>query len=281
MLKLNNITKHYNDFSLNLSMEVKRGYITGLIGANGAGKSTTFKAILNLIRLDEGEIIFFGKKHTEFTKEEKAQIGVVLADSGFNQYLMVKDYIPVLSNLYPKFQKEKFIKECKRFGIPMDRKIKEFSTGMKRKLQVLAALSYDARFLILDEPTSGLDVTAREDVLFMLREFMETEDRAILISSHISSDLESICDDFYVIANGKIVLHEDTDVLLSDYAILKLTKEQYEAIDKSYILKYKKEGYGISCLTNKKQFYQENYPDIVIEKGNIDELLLIMIRGEK
>ena len=161
----------------------------------------------------------------------------------------------------------------------MDKQIKEFSTGMKRKLQILSALSYGARLLILDEPTSGLDVTAREDILNLLREYMEEDGRSILISSHISSDLEGFCDDIYMIHDGQIILHEDTDVLLDEYAVMKVTKEQYEEIDKEYILRIRKEKYGYSLLTDQKVFYQENYPQIVIEKGSIDEVISMMSGG--
>ena len=134
--------------------------------------------------------------------------------------------------------------------------------------------------MILDEPTAGLDVLARDEVLDMLREYMEEdENRSILISSHISSDLENLCDDFYMIHEGQIILHEETDVLLSDYAIIKLNENQFNEIDKDYILKIKKESFGYSCLTNEKQFYLENYPKYVIERGNLDELILMMIRG--
>lgn len=152
---------------------------------------------------------------------------------------------------------------------------------MNRKLQILAALSHDAKLLILDEPTAGLDVVAREQILNMLREYMETPDRSILISSHISSDLEGFCDDLYMIDNGKIVLHEETDRLLEEYGVLKVSKEQYQGLDHTYILKKHKDTFGYRCLTDQKQFYQENYPGIVIEKGNIDELITIMIQGEK
>lgn len=152
---------------------------------------------------------------------------------------------------------------------------------MKRKLQVLAAISHGADFLILDEPTAGLDVLARDEMLTMLREYMETEGRSILISSHISSDLEDFCDDIYMIDDGKIVMHEETDTLLNEYGLLKVSEEQYEKLDKSYIIRSKKENFGYSCLTNEKQFYEENYPDVVIEKGSIDELIMMMIRGER
>ena len=163
----------------------------------------------------------------------------------------------------------------------MDKKIKEFSTGMKRKLQVLAAITHEAKLLILDEPTSGLDVVARDKLLDMLRAYMEQEERSILISSHISGDLEGICDDIYMIDDGKIVLYEETDVLLDSYGILKVTQEQYEELDREYILRYKKEEFGYSCMTNQRRFYQENYPQITVEKGNIDELIMMMVRGEE
>lgn len=144
------------------------------------------------------------------------------------------------------------------------------------------ALSHDAQFLILDEPTAGLDVLARDELLDVLRKYMEEdESRSILISSHISSDLEGLCDDLYMIHNGHVIMHEETDVLLSDYAILKLDQNQYQKLDRQYILRIKKEPFGYSCLTNQKQYYLDNYPSIVVEKGNIDDVIMLMIKGEK
>lgn len=280
MLKLENVKKHYKGFDLDCSLEVQPGCVTGLIGKNGAGKSTTFKAALGLIRCDGGTVEVFGKPAEELGIREKEDIGVVLTGSGFSGSLTVKDLARVLQNLYGRFHAEDFLKNCKRFSLPTDKMIKEFSTGMKKKLQVLTAVSHDAKLLILDEPTAGLDVVARDELLNLLREYMEQEGRSILISSHISSDLEGFCDDFYMMDDGKIVLHEETDVLLSDYGILKVTEEQYAALDKEYLLRRKKEGFGYSCLTNQKQFYLENYPDIAMEKGSIDELIMMMIRGE-
>ena len=280
MLRLENVKKQYKDFTLNCSMEVKTGSVTGFIGANGAGKSTTFKAILGLIHADGGEITVFGKPVKELDEVDRAKMGVALADSGFSGYLSIKDLLPVLDNFYKEFDKDNFVKNCEKFGLPLNKKIKEFSTGMKRKLHVIAAISHNANLLILDEPTAGMDVIARDEILGLLREYMEVEGRSILISSHISSDLEGFCDDIYMIDQGKIVFHEETDLLLGEYALLKVTEEQYAKIDKEYILRHKKESFGYSCLTNEKQFYQENYPEIVIEKGNIDELMMLMIRGE-
>lgn len=280
MLKIEHLKKNYGNFSLDCSLEVKEGCVTGLIGQNGAGKSTTFKAILGLISTDSGKIRILGKDLQNFTPEDKEQLGVVLSDSGFSGYLTIHDIIPILKNLYRKFDERFFTEQVRRFQLPLDKQIKEFSTGMKAKLKVLVAVSHRAKLLIMDEPTAGLDVIARDELLEMLREFMEKDESlSILISSHISSDLESLCDDLYMIHQGRIILHEDTDVLLSDYALLKVDDQQYSMLDKQFILRSKRETYGYSCLTNQKQYYMENYPKIVVEKGSIDELITMMVRG--
>ena len=275
MLRLENVRKQYKDFELDITMEVKPGYVTGLIGRNGAGKTTAFKAGLGLIRT-EGEITLFGKPLRQIDARDREKTGVVLADSGFSGYLKVKDLVVILRNLYREFNEMYFTDKCKEFDIPFDKQIKEFSTGMKRRLQVVAALSHNAELLIMDEPTAGMDVIARDELLAMLREYMETEGRSVLISSHISGDLEGICDDIYMIDGGKVIFHEETDVLLDQYGILKVTKEQYETLDKSFILRQREEEFGVSCLTKEKQFYL----DVVVEKGSVDGVMTMMIRGE-
>ena len=263
-------------------MKVEPGRITGLVGENGAGKSTTFKAVLGLITYDAGDVALMGKAPSELTEEEKQKIGVTLAESGFSGYLKVKDVVPVLAALYPAFDREKFLGLCRKFGIPMDKYIREFSTGMKAKLKVLAAVTHRAEFLLMDEPTTGLDVMAREGILDLFREYMEEdENRSILISSHISSDLEGLCDDIYMIHNGEIVFHEETDVLLNEYGLIKADGEQYRNLDKEYVLRVRRESFGYSCLTDQKQYYLENYPDVVVEKGSLDEVITMIIGGEK
>jgi len=280
MIRLENAQKHYKEFDLNCSLEVRPGQITGLVGENGAGKSTTFKLILGLIRDDGGTIEVFGKPIQKMTHKDKEKMGVVLSDSGFSGYVTVKDLLPVMSSLYSKFNKDSFLKNCEKYKIPLNKKIKEFSTGMKTKFKMLVAISHEADLLILDEPTAGVDVIVRDEFIQMLQEYMANGQRSILISSHISTDLENLCDDLYMIHDGRIIMHEDTDVLLSEYAVLKPSMEQYEKLDKQYLLKVKKESFGYRCLTNQRQYYAENYPDMVIEKGNIDEMILLMVRGE-
>ncbi len=279
LLKLENVKKSYGSFELDCSIEVKRGQVTGLIGRNGAGKSTTFKSVLGLVYPDSGNIEMFGKSLSEVTPEDKEQLGVVLAEANACELFTAKDMLPVLKAMYKRFSEQEYLAKCKQYDIPMDKPMKEFSTGMKAKFKIIMAMSHEAKLLILDEPTAGLDVVMRTELLDMLREYMDNEDNAILISSHIATDLEGLCDDVYMIADGKIVLHEETDVLLSEYGVLKVTEEQYDKLDKEYILAVKKEKFGCLCLTNRKDFYQENYPQIAIEKGNIDDLIMMMGKG--
>lgn len=280
MLKLKGVQKRYQDFCLDCSLEVREGYITGLIGANGAGKSTTFKAILGLVQIEGGTIEIFGKNQKEFSVREKEEIGVVLSEHTFSYMMTIKDVIKVMEAMYRKFDTKQFLKKCQDYGLPLEKKIKEFSTGMKAKFKVLIAMSYQAKLLILDEPTVGLDSVTRSELLDEMREYMCQEGRAILISSHISSDLEGICDDLYFMQNGKILFHEDTDVILSEYAMLKVNEEQYQTLDKTYLLYQKKVPFGYELLTKERQYYLENYPGIVIEKGSIDEVVLFIMKGE-
>ena len=282
MLKIEHLQKHYDNFALDCSLNVKPGCVTGLIGANGAGKSTTFKAVLGLISTDGGTVQIMGKDLKTFTAKDRQRLGVVLSDSGFSGYLTIRDVLSILNQMYDTFDRKFFLEQTERFQLPMDRPIREFSTGMRAKLKVLAAISHDVRLLLLDEPTAGLDVIARDSLLEMLQDFMERdEERAILISSHISSDLETLCDDLYMIHQGRVALHEDTDVLLSDYGILKMDEQQFRKLDKEYILRYKREEYGYCCLTNQRQFYMENVPGIGVEKGSGDEVITMMAGGEE
>ncbi len=280
MIELQEVEKNYNDFHFHVSMKIPKGQITGLIGKNGAGKSTAIKLILGLIKPDSGTVKIFGTPIETLEPDKKQAIGVSLAESGFSSQLTISDIERILEKTYIHFEKEKFEQKCKLLNLPKKKKLQEFSTGMKAKLKVLTAITHKASLLILDEPTSGLDVEARTEILDLLRDYLiEDETRSILITSHISSDLETLCDDIYLVHNGKMMLHEETDVILEQYGVLKVTKEQYESLDKNAILKTQKESYGYACLTNDRNYYLENYPKIAVENGSIDELILMMTGG--
>ena len=281
MISIENLVKKYDGFELNISLEIPSGKVSGLVGKNGAGKSTTIKSILGLVKPNSGKVVLMGKDVTDITARDKQKLGVALSESGFSGYLTVKDVIDIMKNMYQDFNADSFRKLCRKFDLPMDKRIKDFSTGMKAKLRVLTALSHKARLLIMDEPTSGLDVEARNEILDMLRDYLvENEDCSILISSHISSDLEGLCDDIYLIHKGRIILHEDTDKILSNYGNLKMEGETYEKIDRRHIKKDKKENKGYRCLSDEKQYYVENYPGIVVENSGIDDLILMLTGGK-
>lgn len=277
MILVKDLTKTYDSFQLNITMEIPAGRATGLVGRNGAGKSTAIKAMLGLIHPDRGEVYIMGKAADNLTAKDREMIGTAFSDSGFSSFLKLKDVVSILRSSYSNFDEKWFLDACRKARLPMDKKLKEFSTGMKARLRVLIACSHQAKLLILDEPTAGLDVIARNEVLDLLRKYLaEDSERTLLISSHISSDLEGLCDDIYMLHDGKTILHEDTDVIMGEYAVLKLTEHAYSEIDKQYIIKAKRENYGYSCLTNQRQFYAENYPDIIIESGSIDDLIVMM-----
>ena len=271
MITMQNVRKTYGNFTFEISMELPEGQILGLIGKNGAGKSTAIKLILGLCRAEEGTVTVLGSDSKELSEKVKQDIGVSLAESGFSGELTVNDVKHILKKMYHSFDENYFIKQSENLKLP---------TGMKAKLRVLTAMTHHAKLLIMDEPTAGLDVEARNEILDMLRAYIaEDESRSILITSHISTDLESLCDELYLIHDGKLILHEATDAILEQYGILKVSEEQYRTLDQSSILKVQKENYGYACFTNDKKFYQENYPQIAVENGGIDELILMMTGG--
>ena len=271
MIHINHLKKSYDSFTLECSLDIPKGVITGIIGMNGAGKSTLFKSILGINPIDEGNIQI----------PSKQDIGVVLSETGFSEFFTVSDIISILKCTYKRFDEDLFHSYCQRFDISLDKKTRTFSTGMKAKLNIIIALTHHAQLLILDEPTAGLDVLTRDEILDILRDYMEKEDCTILISSHISSDLESLCDDLYIIDHGQIIMHEEMDTLLSQYGVLKVSKEDYDNLDKDYLLEVMKEPFGYSCLTNERQYYNENYPTIVIEQNHIDTMIPVLLKGER
>ncbi len=281
ILEVKNIKKTYSDFQLDCSLNLQKGRITGLIGANGTGKTTIFKAILGLIRIESGTIRIFGKDINELEKKDKEDIAVILSERTFSGYLTIKQIAKIMELSYQSFQRKDFLEQCVSHNLPLNKMIKDFSTGMKAKMKLLLAVSYQAKLLILDEPTEGLDVIARDEMLTILRTYMENEERSILISSHISTDLENFCDDIYLINKGNIIFNEEMPALLDEYGFLKINEEQLKMIDPKYISYIRKDNYGYCCMTSEKKFYQENFSNLVIEKGSLDEVLMMVVKGEK
>ena len=276
MIKIDGLKKKYKDFELDISMDIKEGTVTGLIGKNGAGKSTAIKAILGLIHPDAGSIKVMG----DVPGKNMENIGAAFSDSGMSMRYNINDISCIMHAMYDEFEEDKFKELCQKMELPFDKLLKDFSSGMKAKLKVLLTISHKAKLLVLDEPTTGLDVLARNEVMDMLRQYLEEDaTRSILISSHISTDLEGLCDDIYMIDNGKIILHEDTDVLLGQYGVLKMSEKEFEELDKQYVTVSRKDSLSVTCLTNEKQYYIDNYPNIAVENSRIDDIIMLTLGG--
>lgn len=281
MIKCSNVTKQYSDFTMNVSCEIKQGLITGLIGRNGAGKSTLFKAMLGLIHIDSGEIRYSSQLMDEKHSINHEMIGCVLTDAFFNQYLSAKDIKGILKRTYQNFDEIFFDNFMIRYHIPINKRIKDLSTGMKASVKIACALSHHPQLLILDEPTNGLDVIARDEILDILRRFMEEDPtHSILMSSHIFSDLENLCDEIIMMHHGNVSLVESMDELENSYGVLKVSDNQYEVLDKNYLIASIPTSYGYQCITNQMQFYVENYPEVIIEKCSMDEVFTVLEKGK-
>ncbi len=280
-IRIENVTKRYENFTLdNVSFTLPKGAIMGLIGENGAGKSTTIYALLDLIKKDSGKITFFGKE-LSFSKELKEDIGVVFDEINFYETLTAKKVGNISRFAYKQWNQKTYEEYLKRFSLPLGKQIKTFSKGMKMKLCIAVALSHDAKVLILDEPTAGLDPVMREEILELFLEFVQDENRSILLSSHITSDLEKIADYITFIHKGKVLFSKEKDELRYRYGILRCGEETFEKIEKKDMLAYRKEEYQYSVLVADKERAKEKYNAEVIDNTTIDELMVIYVKGER
>ena len=282
ILEIKNLSKKYNGFELrNVNIELPKGIIMGFIGENGAGKTTTIKSILNIINRDSGEIKIFGLDNKENERKIKEDIGVVLDDSFLSEYLNPADINKIMKNIYKNWDEKLYFKYIEDFKLPKDKMSKEYSSGMKMKLKIAVALSHNPKLLILDEPTSGLDPVARNEILDIFQDFIQDEEKSILVSSHITSDLEHIADYITFINNGEIVLTKTRDELLENYGIVKCSADDFEEIDKNDFVKYKKNRYEYEILVEDKFEFKRKYKFEIIDKPTIEDIMLIYIKGEK
>lgn len=280
-LQINNLCKHYKntEFKLqNISFNVPKGSIVGFVGKNGAGKSSTINTILNIIQKDSGEVTFFGEAMTDVTKSIRNDIGVVFDAIHFSGDLTPKKLEKVLNNIYNNWDSVLFFSYLERFHIPTNKKIKTFSRGMTMKLSISVALSHKAKMLILDEATAGLDPVVREEMLDVFLEFVEDENHSILISSHISTDLEKISDYIVFIDNGKIILTEKKDTLVYEYGIARMKQSDVDKLNQAEYLALRKRGLQFEVLVeNKNQFLRE-YPNVIVDHATIDEILPLLTK---
>ena len=280
-LAVNDLTKKYRDFVLDhVSFSVPSGTIVGLIGENGAGKSTTINAILGLIKKDSGNIEIFGKSDTQAAESIRNQIGVVFDGNSYPDVLSARKLNRILSKIYQTWDEHKFFSLLEQMSLPADKKIKQFSKGMKMKLSIAAALSHDSRLLILDEATSGLDPVVRDDILDLFLDFVQDENHSILVSSHITSDLEKAADYIVFIHKGKVVFCKSKDELRYQYGIIRCGSAQFDAIDKDEVIACRKQDYEWDVLVADREKAQKKYPKAVIDPASIDEIMLLYVKGE-
>lgn len=293
-ISVKNLTKKYKDFQLNnISFEIPEGSIVGFVGENGAGKSTTMKAILGLMPVEAGEIKLLGHemKYGDKAASFKEQIGVVFDECNFPIDLKVRNIRKIMQKVYRTWEDEKFESCLNKFHLPEDKKVRELSKGMKMKLSIAVALSHDSRLLLLDEATSGLDPVIRDEILDILREFVEDEGRTIFISSHITSDIEKVSDYVMMIHKGELLFQKNKDELLYKYGIVRGSMEQINLIPDELIAGRADSEFGSSVLIKDKEALLDsdfmkkakeldgNKP--VIDRAGIEDILLYIVKAKE
>ncbi|WP_379141938.1 ABC transporter ATP-binding protein [Paenibacillus sp. sgz500992] len=283
-LEIAGLTKTYSnsDFHLdNVSFSIPCGTIMGFVGENGAGKTTTIKSILNTVKKDSGTIKILGQVMTDKDIGIREDIGVVFDAASFSGVVTPNKLAKVMSGIYKQWNQGFFLNITSKFDLPMDRKIKEFSRGMTMKLAIAVALSHHPKLLILDEATSGLDPITREEILEVFLEFVEDESHSILMSSHITSDLEKIADFITFIHQGKIILTAKKDDLIYGYGVARCKIDQFNRIDKADRLAYRVKNFQTDVLVKDKKEFERKYDGIIVDNVSIDEIMLLLVKGEE
>ena len=276
------LCKRYPGFFLDhVDLTVPGGSIVGLIGENGAGKSTTLKCILNLVRRDEGSIRIFGKDNLQEERSIKQDIGVVLDECFFHDSLRLGDVNAILSPIYAHWDRDEFRRLCRQFGLPEKKAVKEYSRGMKMKLSLAAALAHHPRLLILDEATSGLDPVVRDEILDVFLNFIQDEDHAILLSSHITSDLEKAADYITYIHKGRVALSEAKDELLERYGKLVCRNADLERLDEGLVVGVRRTQFGCEALVNDRPGIREAWPELTVDPVTLEDIMVFTVKGEQ
>ena len=280
ILKVENIRKEYKSFTLNdVSFELKAGHIYGFVGENGSGKSTTMKAITGLISLNQGKVSAFDKEFKELTSDDREKIGFTLDEVCLPQNLKINLINTILKNAFTHWDENLFFKYLADFNIDKDKKVVELSKGMKANLNIVISLCHKASLLILDEPMNGLDPIARDEFCTLLSDFIEeNSDRAILISSHIISDLEKICSDFIFIHKGEIILEDNKKNIENQFLKLTLDNEEFNSFDKKKIVRFKKIGQNCDVLIENNE---ENKTLKGVKPAEAEDILIFLIKGKK
>lgn len=281
ILQVNNLTKQYDGFKVDhVSFSVPKGAIMGLIGENGAGKSTTINAILDLIHKDEGTVTFWGQELSG-SKQLKEDIGVVFDGINFYETLTSAKVGKIGRTAYKQWDAHLYQEYLKRFQLPLDKEIKTLSKGMKMKLCIAFALSHKPKMLILDEATSGLDPVMRDDILEVFLDFVQDETHSILMSSHITTDLEKVADYITFIHQGKVLFCKTKDELRYNYGIIRCGAALFDQLDKDEILAYRKDDYQWNVLVADKEKAKRKYKNAVVDDATIDDILLLYVKGDQ
>lgn len=279
-IEVRGLCKHYRDFSLrDVSFTVPGGSIMGFIGENGAGKTTTIKSILGLLHTDGGSISVLGRDPVTDRRTIGQDIGVVLDGSFFYEGMRAKDISAVMSRLHGRWDKESFASYCKRFALPMEKPFKEFSKGMRAKLALTTALAHHPKLLVLDEATSGLDPVVRSEMLDLFLEFIQDEEHSILLSSHITSDLEKVADYITFIHEGKIVFSKTKDDILEQYGVVKCEKARAASLAGAHILGRRDSKFDAELLVDNRPEVARLYPGILTEQATIDDIMTFFAKG--
>ncbi len=278
ILSVTNLRKDYPGFRLEMSFQMPQGCIMGLVGANGAGKSTVMRLLLGLARPDGGELSILGCHDLNRQPALREEIGVVFDECSFPETLCPNQIASVLGKIHPKWDHPYFRSLLKRLELPEDRNVKDLSRGMKMKLSIAAAMAHHPRLLLLDEPTSGLDPIVRGEVLDLFLDFIQEEDHGVLLSSHITSDLEKVADYITFVDRGKTLLTEEKDLLVETYGVLKGPSGRMGEVAPGDAIGLTQTGHGFEGLVRDKAAAAAKYPDLVVDRANLEEIILYLAR---